>query len=102
MQEPLNDDELKVLLRHWEAPAAVPAGLKRKLMSQVRVPWWTWLWKGSVPVPAPVAVLLLVGALFLWRSSAPPRPAPEAGIQAGLDPVKEWKPRIVRSAYVAQ
>ena len=104
MQEPLNDDELQALLRRWEAPAGAPAGLERKLMAQVQEPWWRWLWTGSVPVPVPVAlaVLLMFGMVFAWRFTETSRHEGQEGIQAGLDPVKEWKPRIIRSSYVAQ
>ena len=103
MREPLNDDELNALLSQWKAPANAPASLERALMTRVRPPWWRWLWTGSVQVPAPVvlALLMVVAALWFGRGNDASRAKPEPVIQAGFDPVTEWKPRIIRSSYAS-
>ena len=47
--EPLNDNELRDLLRQWEAPAA-PQHLERRIFGEPRKkPWYRWLLTGSIP-----------------------------------------------------
>jgi hypothetical protein len=99
--EPLNEEELHALLQKWQEPGAPPS-LQAKVLGPPRAePWWKWLIAGSIRVPAPVGVLtvlLVIGlALFGVRAKQPP-PAGEVNL-ADFQPVKELKPRIIRSAY---
>jgi hypothetical protein len=102
--EPLNDNELRDLLRQWEAPAA-PPHLERRIFGEPqKQPWYRWMLTGSIRVPVPVfAVLLLlvVSALayFLPRTrQAQPAFAPEVRF-SDFQPVAELKPRIIRRGY---
>ena len=99
--EPLNDEELHGLLQKWLEPGA-PASLQAKVLGRQRSePWWKWLITGSIRIPAPVGVLtvlLVIGLAFVgFRGKQPPR-AREVNL-ADFQPVKELKPRIIRSAY---
>ena len=99
--EPLNDEELHALLQKWQEPGAPPS-LQVKVLGPPRSePWWKWLITGSIRIPAPVGVLtvlLMIGiVLFGVRGKQPPR-AREVNL-ADFQPVKELKPRIIRSGY---
>jgi len=98
--QPLNDDELRDLLRQWEAPAAPPHLESRIFAGPRRQPWYEWLLTGSirVPVPALVALLAILSAVVavLPRRSQPlPAPAREVRL-SDFQPVSELKPRIIR------
>ncbi len=102
--EPLNDNELRDLLRQWEAPAA-PPHLERRIFGEPqKQPWRRWVLTGSIRVPVPVFALLLLVALsaltyILPRArQAPPAFAPEVRL-SDFQPVAELKPRIIRRAY---
>ncbi|MEX2264305.1 MAG: hypothetical protein WD696_20290 [Bryobacteraceae bacterium] len=100
--EPLNDNELRDLLRQWDAPAA-PAHLERQIFGEPRKQRWRWLLTGSIRVPVPVfALLLLVLSALMYvlpRSRrAPPAFAHEVSL-SDFQPVAELKPRIIRRAY---
>lgn len=111
MKEPC-EDELKSLLRTWQAPEA-PESLEARVLNAYRLrraALWKWLLTGSVRVPVPVAAAALAAlALSLaWRApSIPPlsityrmrtievpvvrervvyreRPKPDARLVAGL------------------
>jgi hypothetical protein len=101
--QPLNDNELSRLLREWEAPptppgiemrvlaAAEPAGFRRFLR---------WTVSGSIRVPVPVGIVAAILILFLtFQAVRPPEPV-EADLSQ-FQPVKELKPRIIRSSYEA-
>jgi len=101
--QPLNDNELRDLLRQWEAPAAPPY-LERRIFGEPRKKAWRrWLLTGSIRVPVPVfALLLVVLSAMTWvlprRRQAPPalvRPVSLSDFQ----PVAELKPRIIRRVY---
>jgi hypothetical protein len=62
--EPLNDKELKQLLRKWEAPGA-PASL-RFPTSRSNKSRWSWLWSGRIHVPVPVGAAVVFGGLAFW------------------------------------
>jgi hypothetical protein len=104
--EPLNDGELRELLDKWEAPGA-PAMLERRIFGDSergKQRWYRWLVSGSIRVPVPVAAVLLAVLLLVWSlRPAGPRSgsAPVAHELAFSDfrPVKELKPRVVRSNY---
>ena len=55
--EPLNDEQLKEVLREWRAPEA-PAHLEARIFASPRpIPLWRWLLTGSIRIPVPVLVL---------------------------------------------
>jgi hypothetical protein len=70
--EPLNDGDLKALLRRWEAPPA-PATLRSPVRLR-RQPWWLWWLTGTIRIPAPVgiALALLIALWVYWGRSASP------------------------------
>jgi hypothetical protein len=97
--EPLNDEQLKEILREWRAPE-VPAGLWPRLESRCRPRWWRWLLTGSVRIPVPALLLALTALaviLFAMRKPHPP-PANPAGL-ADFQPVKQLNLRVIRSTY---
>lgn len=99
----MTDDELRGILRQWEAPPA-PARLRAAIFPDARAPWW----RRSIRIPAPVAACVVVLlALGLWRWVAPPervveyREKPvEVVTFREFQPVKELRPRIIRRGYV--
>jgi hypothetical protein len=99
--EPLNDEELNRILRQWDAPSAPSSLEARVLVAALKVGSWKWLLTGSFRIPVPVGVLaalLIVWVLFLgWRLTAP-RPNQKVNF-TNFQPVKELKPRIIRSVY---
>ncbi len=101
--EPLNDNDLRELLRAWEAPGA-PADLERRIFDRPGTrPWYAWLWRGSIRIPVPVFVLLVVMLAALAYLPGKRRQAP-AGFTgevtlSDFQPVAELKPRIIRRAY---
>jgi len=68
--EPLDDHELKQLLRQWEVPAA-PAGLAPRVLPKP-LPWWKWLFAGTIRIPVPVVAALLA-VVVIWAIWAYPR-----------------------------
>lgn len=98
--EPLNDNELRDLLRRWEAPSAPPALERRIFGEPAKQPWYQWLLRGSIRVPVPVAAMLLLMLWFAWTFVAPgPRPGltpiPRELTFSDFQPVKELKPRVL-------
>lgn len=95
--EPLNDDELRHVLREWSAPAA-PAYLEHRIFGAR--PWRRWFLTGSIRVPVPVFLLAIV-MLSAWLYVAPRKPQPQA-VSANevrfsdFQPLPELKPRIIR------
>jgi hypothetical protein len=101
--EPLNDDQLRELLRQWEAPAA-PATLEARVFgNRPSTSWWRWLLTGSIRIPVPVGAIVMAILIFLtFISMTGWKPAPAVTNPdnlAGFEPVKELKPRIIRSSY---
>jgi hypothetical protein len=93
--EPLNDDQLKEILREWRVSEA-PAYIEERVFTQPR-PWWRWLLTGSVRIPVPALVLaLLVLAAILYSTRN--KPATPAGI-SNFQPVKQLNICVVRSNY---
>jgi len=96
--EPLDENELKQLLRKWEAPPAPPTLEHRVLHSQKRSPW-QWLFKGTIRVPVPVAIAAAV-LIALWihysRPSAPAQVAQPGSVSlADFQPVRQLQPVVV-------
>jgi hypothetical protein len=99
--EPLNDKELRELLRRWEVPPA-PAHVRSRIFGE-RPPSWRWLLTGSirVPVPAMALVLTILGAVAFLQPSK--KEAPAVAVRevrlSDFQPVSELKPRIIRSNH---
>jgi hypothetical protein len=68
--EPLNDDELNLLLKRWEAPEA-PHHLRAPFP---KVTVWRWLWTGRIHVPVPVGLMALAVVAALWAISLKEKP----------------------------
>src|SRR5215471_21588675 len=95
--EPLDEDELNLLLRKWEAPAAPPS-LGRSVFPQSKS-WFSWLLTGTIriPVPAVIAAAILIA---LWihysRPAAPARVAKPGSVSlADFQPVRQLEPVLV-------
>jgi hypothetical protein len=98
--EPLNDDELKDLLREWQPPSA-PATMKPP--KEQRDAWWRWWISGTIRVPVPVglAAMVIVALSMYWAIAgreAAQRP-PHSVTLADFQPVKQLQPRVIRSSY---
>ena len=97
----INDDDLKALLRKWEAPAMPPA-LERKILAggpSRTEAFLRWLTVGSIRVPTPVAVTMVLVCMFLsvyaYRSG---RTEQTTNLNE-FQPVEEFNPRIIRSVH---
>jgi hypothetical protein len=100
--EPLSNEELDDLLRHYEAPPT-PRSLEARFFPPTEpLSWWRWLRSGSIRVPAPavVAVVILLAASIAFSVAqhkrapqVPPRPSVTL---ADFQLVKQLQPRIVR------
>ena len=90
--EPLDDKELKQLLRQWDAPPA-PATLKRRVFGpQSR---WSWLLTGSFRVPVPVAfaaVILVAFWIYYSRPGTPEVSQPVTVAQPASVSLTDFKP----------
>lgn len=88
----MNDDELRSLLRTWEAPPAPPT-LRRRVQPPTRFNW-RWLLSGELRIPVPAALaalfLLLVFSYGWRRPTAPPS-------LSDFQQVTTLQPRIVRT-----
>jgi hypothetical protein len=97
--EPLDENELKQLLRKWEAPAAPPILAQRVLPSENRQ-WWSWLWSGSVRIPVPVAIgvaLVVVFWIYYSRPANVPQVAQPGTVSlADFKPVQQLEPVLVQ------
>jgi hypothetical protein len=102
--EPIDDPQLKKLLREWNVEDA-PYSLDERVLGSKQA-WWKLLMGGSVRVPVPVAlgfaVLLVVMGAALMRSR--PGPAPAApSVSSSIDlaefqPVRDVHVRMVRGS----
>ena len=74
--QPLDDDELRGLLREWRPPLT-PSSLESRVYDAANPPWFKrylrWLATGSIRVPVPVglAVAMLLLALAVQAVRAP-------------------------------
>lgn len=99
--QPLNDDEVRGLLRLWHAPPA-PSSLETRVAAAANPSsmrrYLRWLATGSIRVPVPVGigacVLLLLLAFQVLRTPKQP-----VGNLSQFQPVTELRPRIIRSFY---
>lgn len=90
----MTDDELRSMLRTWQAPRT-PETLGKRVFRQ-RWPGSGWLFSGEIRVPVPVAlaaILLLV--MFIAYHNAP-RSTPSL---SDFEQVQSLQPRIVRTAH---
>lgn len=109
----MNDDDLKQLLKAWEAPSPAPNLLARTelRLQQDRVPWWK---RGAAirfaaPVPAAAAgilalaitALLLVSTSAVRRREIPPSSDSTAAIFSvnGFQPVQFLRPEVIRRSH---
>jgi hypothetical protein len=98
--QPLNDEELRSVMNKWVAPAT-PTSLESRVMAATRRgQWWRWLVTGSIRVPVPVMAGCLI-LLLLLAVQTFHKPAPVKQELAAFEPVKELKPRIIRSSHEA-
>lgn len=99
--QPLNDDELRRVLREWDAPAAPSILEQRVLGAATPSPvnrWLQWLATGSIRIPVPVGIAAVLVLVFL-AVYALEQPRPVRVNLAEFQPVKELKPRIIRSSH---
>lgn len=89
----MTDEELKSMLRTWQAPPA-PESLRARVFR----PTWNsfrWLLSGEIRLPVPVALLLLALLLFIaWRELRPPDNS-----LSNFEQVHKFEPRIVRTIH---
>lgn len=95
--EPLDEDELKQLLRQWEAPPT-PAGLRQRVFPEQQT-WWSWLLKGEirVPVPAVVATAIVIALWMHYSRPVPPARVSQPGSVslADFQPVRQLEPVLI-------
>ena len=98
--DPFDDQELHAMLQEWKTPD-LASHLRAALFPQM--PWWRRLLQAEIRIPVPAAaclVVLLVVAIWMYRPA--PVPLVQAVTFRELQPVKEFKPRIIRRAYVQE
>jgi len=97
----MNDEELRKLLLLWRAPAT-PLRIEDRVLSAAgargKRNWITWLVRGSVSVPVPALIAVLVLLVFSGVRVLQPQ-LPVRGTLADFQPVKQLKPRVIRSIY---
>lgn len=90
----MNDDELRSILKSWQAPAA-PATLRTRVF---KPRWGRWLLFGEIRMPVPVALavccLLL---LVMYRATRPTSTS-----LSDFKQVDQFQPRIVRTTYATR
>jgi hypothetical protein len=95
--EPLDEKELRPLLRLWKAPET-PSGLRDKVLPP-RPSWWRWLITGTIRIPVPVGVAVVaVLAAWIWFSRPTPAPVVQPSASksiADFQPVPQLEPRII-------
>ena len=62
-----DDEELRSLLREWQAPPMSPSFKERVWVAHR--PWWWLVLRGSIQVPVPVicCIVMLLAAVEGWR-----------------------------------
>ena len=101
-----DDQELRKLLREWEAPDAPPS-LERRIFGRTRprTPWWRALFTGYIRVPLPVGAamvitLVVLAVLAVRERPAPARPPAEMAVDLKrFQPVQQVKVRVIRRNY---
>ena len=91
----MNDDELRSLLREWEAPKA-PVSLRRRVFPGSPRFDWRWLLTGELRIPVPAALaagFLLLLAAYGWKGSTAPASLSD------FQQITTLQPRIVRTVH---
>jgi len=97
--EPLDEKELKGLLREWKAPDAPPSLERRVLLDPE--PWWNWIMTGSIRIPVPFGIAAVLAAMVWLFYSRPVKVSPRAPGGAAavslvdFQPVQKLEPVIV-------
>lgn len=92
----MTDDELRSMLRTWEAPPA-PKTLEARVFARhpESFSWIRWLLSGQIRVPVPLALALAVVLAFvLYRAVRPP-----VASLSEFEQVRQLQPRIVRTIH---
>lgn len=92
----MTDDELRSMLRTWQAPRA-PGTLRARVFRR-RWPSWRWFISGEIRLPVPVALAALCLLAFVAYWTARPR----ASSLSDFQPVQQFQPRIVRTIHEAR
>ena len=104
--EPLNDKELKDLLRQWKPPDAPASLAQRFFPNAMRPSRWSWLLSGSIRVPVPVglvaAAIIIASVVFGISNRQPANRPGGAATLAGFQPVHQLQLRVIRSSYEAK
>ncbi len=85
----MNDEELSRLLREWMAPPTPPE-IRRRVFAEETTASSSWRVWAALSLAAAAVVLLVV---LVMRTPRGP------STLADFEPVKELKPRIVKSGY---
>lgn len=90
--EPLNDDELDMMLQAWRVPLAPTQDLSKLQRA------WKWISKGSVRLPVPVVLTALVAmvCLMCFAVRAPDISRPTESSVSDFRPVKRVQVRIIK------
>jgi hypothetical protein len=89
----MTDDELRPMLRTWNAPPA-PETLRTRVFRR-RSPSLRWLLSGEIRVPVPVALVALCLLIFVaYRAVRPP-----AASLSDFKQVQQFQPKIVRTVH---
>ncbi len=88
----MTDDELRTVLRTWEAPRA-PDTLRQRVFRE-RQSVLRWLLGGNIRVPVPIALAVLGLLIFaVFRAAKPPTAS-----LSDFEQVQQFRPRIVRTS----
>ena len=87
----MNDEELRSLLREWEAPPA-PATLRKRVLPQRRSSWFEGR-RLALSLALASSVVFIFSSLWILRHRTPGHPA----TLSDFEQVSEFQPRIVRS-----
>ncbi len=89
----MTDDELRSMLRTWQAPPA-PESLRARVFRRRWTPF-LWLLSGEIRVPVPLALAALCLLIFVaYRAVRPPTAS-----LSDFEPVQQLEPRIVRMVH---
>ena len=89
----MTDDELRSMLRTWQAPPA-PETLRARVFRRRWTPF-LWLLSGEIRVPVPFALAALSILIFvMYRAVRPP-----AASLSDFEQVQQFQPRIVRMVH---
>ncbi|HSB17989.1 MAG TPA: hypothetical protein VLE22_26295 [Bryobacteraceae bacterium] len=89
----MTDDELRSMLRTWQAPPA-PETLRKRVFRRRWSPF-RWLVQGEIRVPVPLAVAVL--CMLIFAATRVFRPS--ATSLSDFEQVQQFQPRIVRMVH---